>query len=197
MDNLTICAIVPAAGQSSRFGSQKMLYQHQGKSLLAHTLDALDPNKFKSITIVTGKHSDEIKAELNSTLLDFITVDQYDIGLGFSIATAMNDPKFTAEGIDAVLILLGDQIHVTKNDIEELLDAAKSNPTKIICARYNNIVGVPCFIPHHYFEQLKTLHDDEGAKKIIQKNRDNCIAIDLTNAGKDIDRKEDLSRFIT
>ena len=73
-----------------------------------------------------------------------------------------------------------------------LLLAAKKHPEKIVCSNYNDVAGVPCIMPRKHFPALINLKGDSGAKAIIETNLDQCLFIDMPNAGKDIDRVEDL-----
>jgi CTP:molybdopterin cytidylyltransferase MocA len=56
----SIAAVILAAGQGSRFGCQKMLHQYQGKTLLEHSLAAIDQQIFSSIRIVCGSDAEQI-----------------------------------------------------------------------------------------------------------------------------------------
>ena len=56
---------------------------------------------------------------------------------------------------------------VTTQDFFDLLTLSEDNPEKICCASYQNTIGITALFPRKFFEELLTLHGDEGAKKIL------------------------------
>jgi molybdenum cofactor cytidylyltransferase len=193
----SIAAAILAAGQGSRFGSQKMLHQYNGKTLLEHSLAAIDRQVFSSINIVCGSNAEQVIQQHQSADCHFIINKQWQAGMGTSIAAAIeyfekNQLANNQPVIDAVLIILGDQIHIDSNALNTMAATATANPNKIVCAKYNNINGAPAIFPAQYFNQLKNLPTNNGAKTLLNAPDTPCISIELIEAGLDIDYPEDL-----
>lgn len=190
-DNYSIAAIILAAGKSQRFGSQKMLFQHRGRSLLSHTIAAIDQSIFTSTTIVTGSDAEAIQSQHQSTGLNFVYNSDYATGMGHSIAIAVKQVR-QQHTLDAILILLGDQIYITKEELNQLVVTARQNPQTIVCARYQTINGAPAIFPATDFDQLTSLSGDHGAKVWLNSESNGCISVAMPNAARDIDIPADL-----
>ena len=69
----------------------------------------------------------------------------------------------------------------------------------IIASTYvNRKYGVPVIFDKHYFKELISLNDDEGAKHIIAKFRSNVTSIEHDMRFEDIDTFDDYERlFLT
>lgn len=191
-DPYSIAAVILAAGQGTRFGSQKMLHQYKNKTLLEHSLAAIDRQTFSSINLVCGSDAEQVIQRHQSPDINFIVNKQWQAGMGTSIATAIDYLEKNQTIIDAVLIMLGDQIHISLNALNTMAATAAENPNKIVCAKYNNINGAPAIFPAQYFNQLKSLTANNGAKTLLNAPNTPCINIELPEAGLDIDYPEDL-----
>lgn len=188
----SIAVVILAAGQGTRFGSQKMLHQYNSKTLLEHSLAAIDRQIFSSVNIVCGADAEQVIQRHQSPDINFIVNKKWQAGMGTSIATAIDYFEKNQAIIDAVLIMLGDQIHISLNVLNTMAATAAENPNKIVCAKYNNINGAPAIFPAQYFNQLKNLPANNGAKTLLNAPNTSCISIELPEAGLDIDYPEDL-----
>lgn len=191
-----IGAIVLAAGSGQRFGSQKMLHHHNNKTLLSHSLQALDANPVSARLVVTGADSDQLANAHSDIEANFIYNPQWQQGMGTSIAAGIAaldtlSPTIVPT-VDAALIMLGDQIHIPASAIKTLLDTARDHPGKIVCAHYEGINGVPCVFPRALFDELRKLGGDKGARAILNDPARSVMSIEMPEAAYDIDRPEDL-----
>ncbi len=204
--NYRITAIVLAAGQGSRFGSQKMLHVYNGKTLLSHVISIIDFDQVNSAIIVTGADAAAVKSRHQGSIeqqnetdqyrkLSFVNNPNWQTGMGSSIAAgvtaAININK--NEELDAVLIILGDQIHISQQELNHLIKHAKNNQGKIVSAKYNGIIGAPCIFPQSHFEDLTQLTGEQGAKKILNAHSKDILKILINSAANDIDTLKDLT----
>ena len=65
------------------------------------------------------------------------------------------------------------------------------NYSKVVCPQYNSIVGNPIILPKSYFEILKTLKYDFGARKLL-KIKDLVFVKTSITTTFDIDTTSDL-----
>ena len=116
-------------------------------------------------------------------------------GLAHSIAFGI---EHLPKPIDAVLILLSDQWALNEQDLHQLIEQHKRNPTKIIASRYNDITGVPAVFPRQYFDKLTKANPQTpqfGAKTLMQQHSSEVMTIDIDNAKYDLDTPEQLEQM--
>ena len=197
-----IHALILAAGQGKRFESTKQLALINGKPMVTHTTLIMKQAAFNNISVVLGAKSEEVEQALKdislhsniSEALSFVVANNWQQGMGASIATGINTICSQASH---VFVGLADQVAISAHQYELMIGASKQNPTQIIAASYNQCLGVPAIFPRAYFAKLAELDTDEGARSLLRTNKSDIIAIELPEAAKDIDTQLDLRTYIS
>ncbi|MFT7559699.1 MAG: molybdenum cofactor cytidylyltransferase [Flavobacteriales bacterium] len=196
----TLDCVILAAGESKRFGKCKILESIDGKSLILRTLTLINHLGINNGYIVTGAFSVELDNDPALTLylerhrnVKLRYCKDWKRGMGHSLGYGVQQSK-----ADALLVLLCDQVLLTAADIKKLINAHHQAPNTIVCAQYGEtdgeIYGVPAIFPKHYFNELSACIGDQGARRIIEKNKDQCTAVTLDNAKLDIDTPAELAK---
>lgn len=188
-----IAALVLAAGGSSRFGSPKALAPLRGRPLLQHAVDAV--SALLPVTLVLGAEADTIRSRL---IFDgqVIVNTEWREGLASSLRIGLESLCADhAQRPHAVLIALGDQPAVNRNDYRRLIDAWQAQRTAIVAARWDGVLGAPCIFPQTLFDSLRQLQGDRGARGLLQSLRDQVVAVDLEHARWDVDTPADLAEI--
>ena len=180
-----------AAGQASRFGTNKLMQSWRGQPLLSYVLEAATRTCPEQVLVVTGADEDTIMPVCAEFAVDTMPNPDYASGIGTSIAAAARACEGNADGM---LLLLGDQPLVTASHLSELIDLWQSDPHRICASRYANTLGPPVLFGSGWFEQLAELEKDGGAKDLLMDNNQ-VVAIDFPPAAIDIDRVADLSEL--
>lgn len=185
-----IADVLLAAGASRRFGGKKLLAVCGGETLIQRAASLTRNTAVRTRLAVLG----EVEAKLIGTAADAamgIAINSHwRRGQGASVAAGVSA---LSEDCDAVLIRLADQVLITREDIDTLIDTWRAAPDAIVTARYNDILGVPAVFPRRCFEALSLLDGDRGARRIIAAD-EQVVAVDLPHAAVDIDTREDLAR---
>ncbi|MGB0909510.1 MAG: nucleotidyltransferase family protein [Nitrospirales bacterium] len=189
-----MAALIMAAGQASRFGECKQLVKVNGKSLLQHSIDmaqALCPGR---VFAVSGAWHCELSMSIQNEEIKDVTLIEHPAwvdGLGSSIARGVT---FLADDFDSILIILADQIGLTKEDLLKLRHHFSGD--NIVCGLYAGRRGVPAIFGRNSFEQLKVLQGDRGAKAILYGQHVSVVEYPLECASIDIDTWEDLDLWV-
>ena len=181
-----LTTVILAAGAARRFGDCKHLLSQSGKSVLQQRIDAVLEARLNSPLIVTGAWHTEIQQAHPE--LDLQHHQHWQKGLGSSIAFAM---RCLAKNTQGVLLLLGDQVAVTGEQIAQLHRQWQQQKTKIVCAHYRSAPGVPAIFPRSLFSELRKLDGDRGAKALLQANANLLHTTPMPSAAIDIDTPED------
>ena len=196
----SIACLLLAAGESSRFGGCKLLANLNGEAVISRTLKTIlnsagDNNPINYVCVVTGAYTETLKPVINNTstncniVVKNIHCPTWREGMGSSLAFGAKD----LPACDAIVVVLADQVILNVADLQMLGAAWCADQSRISCARYRNIPGVPAVFPAQYRQQLEALRGQNGARKLLA-DKTGIIAIDLPNAAFDIDTQEDFLR---
>ncbi len=181
--------IVLAAGASRRLGQPKQLVRLQGRPALHLVLSTAVAVASNAVTVVVGAHAQELSYLLAHSPASSVVNKQWEEGIASSLRCGL---AATPPSADALLVLLGDQVCVTSDDLKRLLAAWNGQDSVIAAASYAQGVGVPAIFPRAYFSELAELRGDEGARKVLQRNPDRVVRVPMPNAAIDLDTPADL-----
>ena len=186
-----IAVLIPAAGNSSRMGRPKQLLPWKESTLLGKCIHIAKSITDK-IVIVNGAYKEEIEAEVKKFNVETVHNLNWREGIGNSIAFGVNHIVEKYQGIDGILIVLPDQPFVTTVYLKAMVEMFSDYHNSILATQYNRMNhGVPVMFPKRYFEELKKLTGDKGAKTILEKYNDNVVSITPEFKLKDIDTVDD------
>ena len=189
--NYNISSIVLAAGMSKRMLiGNKLLLKVKDKTILEKTLENIIPANFCKISVVLGHDSDFIKDLLKNYKINLYYNLKYKEGVSSSIVEGVNKNESDSDGI---MICLADMPEVSKYVYNKMLSAFQDNYKNgiplIIIPVHNKIKGNPVLFSKYFFDDLKKLKGDIGAKKLILRNEKYIkrINISINSILNDID----------
>jgi molybdenum cofactor cytidylyltransferase len=184
--------LVLAAGASTRLGSPKQLARVRGRPALQSVVATAMSVAGQAVSVVVGAHAADIMPMLARTGASTVVNRRWEEGLSSSIRTGI---AALPPGTEAVLLLLGDQVAVTADDLRRLVAAWKGQDAVIVAALYQQAPGVPAVFPRWCFPELGELRGDRGARYILQRHSSRLVHVPMPNAVIDIDTPEDLKRL--
>lgn len=188
MSKSKLAVLILAAGTSSRLGQPKQLVKHKNKTLIEIAVKkALDISL--DVFVVLGKDSSLVNQSINSYDIKTLVNPNFENGIGSSISYAIS----YLEDFDKTLIVLCDQPFIPKEHLEKLINESKDE-NRIICSYYNQDIAVPALFPKKFYNQLKLLQKDKGAKAIILNSDFKAFALD-EDLAFDIDTQKDLEKL--
>lgn len=161
--------ILLAAGKSKRFGEKNKLSEIiNGKPIINNILDTLlEIFDTSELIIIVGHEHKIITNLINNEEIKILENINYRRGIGTSISLAVENLE---SNINGVMIIPADMPYITSNDLIKLEKKfLECNCEKVIVPRFNSIDGNPVILPKIYFNILKNLKDDFGAKSLIAK----------------------------
>jgi len=187
---MSLHVLVLAAGASTRLGQPKQLVRIAGRPALHGVVANATALAGHSVTVVVGAHASELSRLLAHSPASVIVNRHWEEGMASSIRCGLNALPAACE---AVLILLGDQVAITAEDLKRLAAAWKEQEGIIAAATYDQHVGVPAIFPRICFSELAELRGDHGARKILERNGYRVVRVPMPNAAIDLDTPEDLA----
>ena len=185
--------IVLAAGESKRFGDKNKLSEMiNNKPIINRVLDTLiEIFDYSELIVILGHEYKLIKNLIFNKDIKILENVDYKKGIGTSIALGVN---YLDRDIDGVMIIPADMPYLNSKDLFNLEKKfIELNCEKVVMPEYNSRIGNPVILPRSYFNILKSLKDDFGARSLI-KNKD--IITLKTGFGTifDIDTRDELTK---
>ena len=182
--------LILAAGASTRLGQPKQLVRLGGRPALHIVVSNAVAVAGHAVTVVAGAHVRDMTYLLNQTPASVVVNRHWEEGMGSSLRFGVSSLPPACE---AVLVLLGDQVAVTADDLRRLIGAWKGQEEVLAAAVYDRHEGVPAIFPRICFPELSALRGDQGARSVIQRNQFRLVRVPMPNAAIDLDTPEDLA----
>ncbi|HLK59173.1 MAG TPA: nucleotidyltransferase family protein [Chthonomonadaceae bacterium] len=185
-----------AAGASTRLGTPKQSLRYAGQTLLHRAAGTAVASGCRPILVVLGACVQPLQPELEGLPVRSVENTGWAEGMGSSLRAGMEALLAEAgETLEAVLIMLCDQPLVTAQTLHTLIRAYQETGRPLIAAEYEGVLGVPALFHRSLFSELAALQGAEGARKLIQRHRDQALGVPLPEASVDIDTLEDYARL--
>jgi molybdenum cofactor cytidylyltransferase len=187
-------AIVLAAGASTRFGSPKLLADLAGRPVLQHVLDAVAGAGLTEVVVVVGDGHEAVERSLDWRGERRVVNPRPQDGLSSSVQVGLraiaDDP-----GVDAAIVLLGDQPAVRPDAIGAVIRAAEATGRPFVRARYaRDGAPNPVLIRREAWAEAAALEGDRGLGPLLAANPERVETVDVDGANPDVDTREDLER---
>lgn len=165
--------IMLAAGNSRRFGSNKLLYGIDGMPMYRHILLELKEVKAAleeqghrcEITVVT--QYEEIAQEAEKLGARFLYNLHPDEGISSSLKIGLRVNR----EMDACLFTVADQPWLRWETVFGLVDVFLRDGKGIACVEHDGKTGNPCVFSKKYYGELMELSGDVGGKRVVVAHR--------------------------
>jgi molybdenum cofactor cytidylyltransferase len=172
-----IAALLLAAGQSRRMGSNKLLEEIDGRPMIARTAQRLLSSRARPIVAVLGNQADAVDAALGKLPVERVRNPAYTEGLSTSLKRGL---AALPPEIDGVIVCLGDMPLVAGRDLDRLI--AAFNPLEgraIVVPTRRGKRGNPVLWAKRFFPEMAELAGDVGAKHLIGEHAELVCEVEM------------------
>ena len=185
-----IGCLLMAAGNASRFQSNKLLAEFRGKPLVLWALERIDPARFSQVTVVT--QYPEICTMAEEFGFPWLKNDHPDWGAAYTIRLGTE----AMAQCDAILYLVADQPLLDAAAIAKILETWQETPDRIVAPAHDGRTGNPCIFPREFFPELCQLQGYVGGKRVIKAHLDRLLTVEVApDALFDCDTPEALAEL--
>jgi molybdenum cofactor cytidylyltransferase len=180
-----IAALLLAAGQSRRMGSNKLLAEIDGVPMVARTAQRLLSSHARPIIAVLGNQADQVDAALGRLPVARVRNPAFAEGLSTSLKCGL---AALPPEIDGVIVCLGDMPLVTGRDIDRLI--AAFNPLEgraIVVPTRRGKRGNPVLWAARFLPEMAELAGDVGAKHLIGEYAELVCEVEMDSDGVLVD----------
>jgi molybdenum cofactor cytidylyltransferase len=180
-----IAALLLAAGQSSRMGSNKLLAEVDGRPMVARVAQRLLSSHARPIIAVLGNDADRVDAALAKLPVERVRNPAFAEGLSSSLKRGL---AALPPDIDGVIVCLGDMPLVAGRDLDRLI--AAFNPLEgraIVVPIRHGKRGNPVLWAKRFIPEMAELAGDVGAKHLIGDYAELVAEVEMDSDGVLID----------
>lgn len=188
--------VMLCAGNSRRFGSNKLLHEVQEKPMyqwmlekLCHVREKLyQTEKGVSLSLVVVTQYQEIKEQAERAGARVMINKEPERGISSSMQLGLEGAGET----DACLFTVADQPWIREDTIKALILQFLSSEKGMACVSFQGKPGNPCIFSKKYYGELKLLQGDRGGKKVLLSHPGDAEFLEVTEDQelRDVDQKE-------
>lgn len=185
-----IAMVILAAGAASRMQAIKQLLPWKKTTLLGNAIEQGLQSNVDRVYVVLGANASKIKKQILNYPIQIIEHKNWQLGIGSSIACAINYFNENNLNYNSVIITLADQPLVNSAYYNLLIERFLTKKEKIITSKTKNKPSVPAIFDVSYFKKLSELNQDKGAKELIQSVPSDVLMVNSDINLVDIDTLE-------
>lgn len=186
---MNVGCVILAAGNASRFGTNKLTALFHGRELIRCCLDCLPP-ELRSRVIVTQHEAVAQVAKEYEIPVRFNAHPELGISFSVRLGTEM------LLDCDGILYLVGDQPLLKQTSVCRMLQAFVLQPDHIVALARSGQPGNPCLFPKALFPELMALRGDRGGKQVLRRHMELLCTVEAEpEEMEDADTPEDLLRI--
>lgn len=172
---MKIAGILLAAGNSTRFGENKLLFPIEGKPMYEYAMENLASLSLSSVCVVTQYKV--IKEKAGKMGMKVVHNPDSRRGIASSIILGIQ----ASEPADAYLFAVADQPWMKRETLEKFLEFYQNCGKGIASAGSKTRLGNPCIFSERYRSELLKLQMDTGGKKVISAHEEDLAVYLVEN----------------
>ena len=174
-----VSAIVCAAGESKRMGSQnKLLLEIESRPMIRHVVSRIICSDIGEVIVVCGHQAVEIQTALKGLNVYFAHNPDYVRGLSTSIQAGVRAASKQAVGY---MICLGDLPGLTERDYNRILaefeTAVSHDDRAIVRPTYADTPGHPVVMSSAFLSEILITDDQPGCRNVVRRHRNHVSEI--------------------
>lgn len=156
-----------AAGESRRYGGDKLLESIQGQPMYKYSLKHMEAFPECTRAVVTRFADIETAAEAQGVVA--VKNDHPEEGISRSLRLGMQKLLEINPAMRGVLCMVCDQPYVKTDTIKRMFVYASGVSSRIVCAGTRERQGNPVWFGRDYFDELMALKGDVGGKQVVRR----------------------------
>ena len=198
-----IAAVVLAAGESRRMGTQKLLLPFGDSTVIGAVVRAALASRADRVLVVLGADRDAVREEIErvrasgrsgeghgSDRLGFTVNDSYASGMLSSVQAGFRALPTDAE---AAVVMLGDQPFLPCAVVDAVIAAYRDSGRGIVIPVFQGRRGHPALVDMKYRGEVLGLDPAEGLRQLVHAHPDDVREVEAGDADilRDLDTPED------
>ena len=185
-----IWAVVLAAGESRRMGTQKLLLPFGETTVVEAVVATALGSGVDRVMVVLGSDADEVRKKLESSGAAFTINEDYARGMLSSIQAGF---KALGGDAEAVVVMLGDQPFLPAKVVDAVIEAYRTGGKGIVIPVFRGRRGHPVLVDMKRRDEVLGLDPADGLRQLMRARPGDIREVDVDDANilRDMDTPED------
>jgi molybdenum cofactor cytidylyltransferase len=185
-----IWAVILAAGESRRMGTQKLLLPFGEATVVEAVVRAALASRVDRALAVLGSDRDAVRLKLEPYGVDFAVNEDYAKGMLSSVQAGFKALPAEAE---AAVVMLGDQPFLPARVVDAVVAAFRESGKGIVVPAFRGRRGHPVLIGLGYRDEIIRLDPEEGLRRLMRAHPEDIFEAEVEDANilRDLDVPED------
>ena len=198
-----IWAVVLAAGESRRMGTQKLLLPFGETTVVGAVVRAALASRAGRTLVVLGADRVAVQEEMETLShvsesvdawplrkIEFAVNENYPLGMLSSIQAGF---KALPTDADAAVVMLGDQPFLPAKVVDAVIEAYRTSGKGIVIPVFRGRRGHPVLVDMRYRDEVLELDPADGLRRLMRTHPGDIHEVDVDDANilRDMDTPED------
>ena len=185
-----IWAVVLAAGESRRMGTQKLLLPFGETTVVEAVVATARGSRADRVMVVLGSDAGEVRKKLESSGAAFTINEDYARGMLSSVQAGF---KALGGGAEAAVVMLGDQPFLPAKVVDAVIEAYRTSGKGIVIPVCRGRRGHPVLVDMKYRDEVLGLDPADGLRQLMRAHPGDIHDVEVENSNilRDMDTPED------
>jgi molybdenum cofactor cytidylyltransferase len=188
-----VAGILLAAGTSSRMGSNKMLFELEGESVLRRAARRALAAGLSPLVVVLGHQADLAKRELDGLPCQWVLNPLYEQGINSSLKAGVRAVQDL--GAKSAMVMLADMPYVTTEMITSMLSRFRASTAPLAISDYAGVNAPPMVYDQSLFAELLAMEGEGCGRQVVKRHKPEAEVLPWPESAlQDLDVSEDYER---
>jgi len=188
-----VAGILLAAGTSSRMGSNKLLFELDGESVLRGAARRLLAGGVSPLVVVLGHQADQAARELEGLPHEWTLNPLYEQGINSSLKSGVLAARVLKA--KAPLVMLADMPFVTAEMIAAMIARYRESRAPLVISDYEGVNAPPMLYDQSLFLELLAMEGEGCGRQVVKRHKGEAEVLPWpASALRDLDVPEDYAR---
>lgn len=185
-----IWAVILAAGESRRMGTQKLLLPFGDTTVVGAVVRTALASRVGRGLVVIGADREDVRREVAPRGVELAVNNDYRLGMLSSIQAGF---RALPEGAEAAVIMLGDQPFLASATIDDIVAEYEADRRGIVIPAYRGRRGHPVLVGLEYRDEVLALDPADGLRALMRGHPRDIREVEVPDANilRDLDTPED------
>jgi molybdenum cofactor cytidylyltransferase len=187
-----VAGVLLAAGSSSRMGSNKLLLEMGGESIVRRAARRALAAGLDPLIVVLGHQAELSGDQLRGLPCSPLINTDYEKGIASSLRTGVAGLPAT---VAAAVVLLADMPLVTVEMLAAIVARYRGTGCRLVISDYQGVTAPPMLYDRALFDELLAGGDGRRGRQVVKRHRDEAQVLSWPAAAlADLDVPEDVER---
>jgi molybdenum cofactor cytidylyltransferase len=188
-----VAGILLAAGTSSRMGSNKLLFDLHGESVVRSAARRALAGGVSPLLVVLGHQADRVRQELEGLPCQTVVNSDYEQGINTSLKAGV---AALTDDVQAAMVMLSDMPFVTPEMLAGLIARYRSTAAPLVISDYEGVNAPPMLYDRSLFGELLAMTGEGCGRQVVKRHRHEAEVLAWPAAAlADLDVPDDYARL--